>query len=247
MDKFLQEQMDYLSLEGAEKDRINSEKESKLSQGQTSTVDTQIYDPKELKDNGYPLSEPNVQPNNHSKEGKMLYANGDPYSDNTIGRITELPPAEFMLPTTRAYVKKNAELFENLKNSKTTQDAEMGLQEAYFQYKIYEGFTDNQEEYNRIAYNTADNLERVGFGFVTQSEWDEEGIDDNGVVGLQYIMGSMIMRGAKSPEEAIRNIGETHASEEQLYGAFLFIYTFLQLFLKSAQVRCIPVYSKRPG
>ena len=220
MNRFLQEEVEYAAMEGAERDRINSEKEAKLSQGQTPTVNTQIYDPKQLKDNGYPLSEPTVMPNNHTKEGKLLFANGDPATENTIGRVTELPPAEFMLPTTRAYVKKTDELYGTLRDSASTEDAEMGLQQAYFQYKIYEGFTDNEEEYNRIAWNTADKLERVGFYHLTSSERDDEGLDDRGMIGLQYVMGSMIMRGAKSADEAIRNIGETGANTEQLNAAW---------------------------
>ena len=220
MDEFLRESVENLALDGMEKDRNGAEKEVKLSQGQTPSIDANIYNPKELRDNGYTLSEPKIQPNRHTKEGKMIFANGDPATENTVGRVTELPPAEFMLPTTREYVNRTDELYGELRNSETTEDAEMGLQQSFFQYRIYEQFTSNEAEYNRVAWNTADRLERVGFSFIKEGDFDDEGLDDKGVIGLQYVMGSMIMRGAKTPEEAMRNIGQTGANDEQLRAAW---------------------------
>ena len=56
-------EMMLIAEKGRQDDYVEANREVELSRGQTPTIDPDIYEPKDLRDAGYPLSNPTTQPN----------------------------------------------------------------------------------------------------------------------------------------------------------------------------------------
>ena len=210
---------------GQEEDRAQAEEEVSLSRGQTPTIDSKIYDPKGLRDAGYPLSNPTTQPNAYTKEGTRFYAGRDANDGTPLKPITAVQNPITRLPQSITYMTRSDDIFSKLKSAKSDVDTEMGLTNLYKQFIDYtNSLSDDDptmayEQANRLKWNTVDRLESTGFEHLNRSEYTEEGIDDTGMNGLQMVFAAGIFQG-KEYEQILPDVGDVGANDAQLEEAY---------------------------
>ena len=225
MSERVQGEIEAAVLRGGEQDRFQAETEVKLSRGQTPTIDANVYEPKEVRDAGYPLSNPTTQPNNHTKEGTRYYAGRDSHDGTSLKPVTNIQDPVTRLPQSVTYMTRSDAIFAKLESAKSDVDTEMGLTNIYKQFIDYtNSLSDDDptmayEQANRLKWNTIDRLESTGFGHLSRSEYTEEGLDDTGMNGLQMIFAAGLFQG-KAYEQIIQDIGDTGANDAQLEEAY---------------------------
>ena len=133
----VQGEIDAAVSRGREQNRLQVEAETKVSKGQTPSIDTSKYEAQELKEAGYPLANPTVMPNNATKEGTRYYANRDSNDRMPIRPITVQPHLRERLPQTSVYMGRSEEIFAGLESAVSDVDVEMGLTNLYKQYIDY--------------------------------------------------------------------------------------------------------------
>ena len=212
-------------LRGGEQDKFQAENEVRLSKGQTPTIDSKVYEPKEVRDAGYPLSNPTIQPNNHTKEGTRFYANRDSHDGTPLKPVTKVQDPITRLPQTTTYMTRSDDIFAKLESARSDVDVEMGLTNIYKQYIDYTNSLVDEdpvmahEQANRIRWNTIDRLESTGFDHLNRSEYTDEGIDDTGMNGLQMVFAAGIFQG-KEYETILQDVGDVGANDAQLEEAY---------------------------
>ena len=221
----VQGEIDAAVARGNEQNRVTIEAETKMSQGQTPSVDTEKYNAQELKQKGYPLANPTAMPNSSTKEGTRYYANRDSNDKMPIRPITVQPHLLERLPQTNVFMGRSEEMFAGLESAVSDVDVEMGLTNLYKQFIDYtNSLVDDdpaiaRDQANRLRYNTIDRLESTGFDHLQKSEYTDEGIDDTGMNGLQMIFAAGIFAG-KDYSQIVGDVGETGANDAQLEEAF---------------------------
>ncbi len=225
----VQGEIDAAVSRGGDQYKLEVENEVNLSRGQTPTIDSNIYEPAELKDAGYPLSNPTMQPNKHTKEGTRYYAGRDSSDGTTIRPVTAQPDPATQLPQSIAYMGRSKEIFSGLEAAQSDVDVEMGLTNLYKQFIDYtnsmseENFHISEEQKNRLQKNTIDRLQATGFEHLREAEYSEEGIDDKGMNGLQMVFAAGIFKNPKGTYEQLlqdADVGETGANDAQLEEAY---------------------------
>ena len=222
MDEFAERQMLVASDKGEKADAADAEESVRLSRGQTPTIDAEVYDPQQLRDAGYPLSNPTAQPNRHTKEQTRIFAGRDSATGQPQMPTTPVPVVEEMLPSTQMYVNRNDVSLRGLTSASGPEAVSKNLSSVYTNMIHYtnslvdEEFGIADEQSNRIRWNTSDRMETIGFNMLLDSERTEEGVNDKGLDGLQIVMSAQIMRGARSFAEVSELIGDTGANEDQL-------------------------------
>ena len=211
MDPFFQRQLDDISKRGEEASRLNAEREVHMSQGQTPTVDANIYNPKDLKDAGYPLSNPTEQPNKYTKEGAMVYAGRDASNSQPINPVTPVPEVQGL--ATNMYKHRSGRAFSLLDNASNTFEIDAATNHIFKGIIQYERAAQdefgNLEEANQMRWATSDRLEESGFNILHEAVRGPEGIDDRGLMGLQAVYASHILRGSKDLSSVMNKVGDT--------------------------------------
>ena len=222
MDEFAERQMLVASDKGEKADAADAEESVRLSRGQTPTIDAEVYDPQQLRDAGYPLSNPTAQPNRHTKEQTRIFAGRDSATGQPQEPTTPIPVAREMLPSTQMYVNRSDISLRGLTSASGPEAVSKNLSSVYTNMIHYtNSLVDEEvgianEQSNRIRWNTSDRMETIGFNMLLDSERTEEGVNDKGLDGLQIVMSAQIMRGARSFAEVSELIGDTGANEDQL-------------------------------
>ena len=222
MDEFAERQLDVAAKAGEKAAVSQANSQVQLAQGQMPTIDPEVYEPSELVDNGYSLSNPTMEPNRHTREGARVYANRDAFDGAPITPTTQMPDPEVSLPNTNAYSHQADEIYRGLESAATAQDVNSNISKLFGSYIQYTnslaeaepGIADEQA--NRVRWATSDRLELIGFDQIRASERNDEGLDDTGLNGLQMMMSSMILRGAQSFDEVSNLMGDTGANDDQL-------------------------------
>lgn len=216
MDEFVTRQIQGAERRGKKIHDAEAQSQTRLNQNQNPGIDTTVYKPGDLVDEGYPLTNPVMQPNRHTRPGAKVYANRDAGDGTPFTPTTSLSDPLDLMPESRAYVAGRAENLRAMDEMSTPFEAETYLTRSFQGAIGYQSVASNPEEADRTLWNTTDELENVGYNHLQNSEFGEEGVDDSGMMGLTMIFGAQIMRGATSFDEAVRAVGETGASDEQL-------------------------------
>ena len=220
MDEFQERQIKVASDRGEKAAVAEANTQVQLSQGQTPTIDSNIYEPHELIENGYPLSNPTKEPNQHTKEGARIFGGRDAANGQTMGPVTEMPAVAS--PMTNRYSMNMDPIYSGLESAQDAFTVETGIAKSFEQVIKYTNSMAEEdplvagEEANRVKWATSDNLEQIGFNHVSLSERTDEGLDDKGLNGLQMMMSAQIMRGAADFGQVSAAIGDTGANPEQL-------------------------------
>jgi hypothetical protein len=216
MDEFFETQMIKASNNADKADASDAEESVRMSQGQTPTIDAETYDPKELRDGGYPLSNPTAEPNKHTKPNARMYAGRDAHDGKPVTKPTAMP--ENPAPQTSRYALNMDPIYSGLSAAQNAFTVETGISKSFEQMIKYTNSLEGSDgkEANRVKWSTSDRLEQIGFDHVYNSERTAEGIDDKGLDGLQMMMASQIMRGVTDFEGVTAAIGDTGAAPEQL-------------------------------
>ena len=221
----VQGEIDAAVSRGKEQYKLETENEVNLSRGQTPTIDSNVYQPSELKDAGYSLSNPTTQPNNHTKEGARYYAGRDSSDGTTLKPVTAIQDPITRLPQSVSYMTRSDDIFAKLEGAQSDVDTEMGLTNLYKQFIDYtNSLADDDpaiayEQANRLKWNTIDRLESTGFEHLNRSEYTEEGLDDTGMNGLQMVFAAGLFQG-KAYEQILQDVGDTGANDAQLEEAY---------------------------
>ncbi len=223
MNEFQQRQMDVASVAGDKSAVADANTQVQLAQGQVPTIDHNVYEPSELVDNGYSLSNPVKQPNRHTKEGAMIFGGRDAHDGQTINPTTEMPSGS---PQTNRHAANMEPIYKNLAGAQDAFTIETGIAKSFEQLiKFTNSLADDDPEFaeteaNHVRWAMSDDFEQMGFDLVSQAERTEEGINDQGLHGITLMMASQMMRGAEEFEQVINAIGDTGANDEQLEEAW---------------------------
>jgi len=219
MDEFYETQMSLASDKADKADSAEAEQSVKLSQGQTPTIDADVYDPKAVRDAGYPISNPTIEPNKHTKPGARMFGGRDASNGQPVLRPITMPEGRL---ETSVFSKRMEPIYSGLAAAENAFTVETGISKAFEQMIKYTNSlsdmdpTEADSEANRVKWATSDRLEAIGFDHVSNSERTSEGIDDKGLDGLQMMMSAQIMRGIGDFDSVTSAIGDTGANTEQL-------------------------------
>ncbi len=218
----VQGEIDAAVARGNDQHRLEVEQEVNLSKGQTPTIDSNVYEPAELKDRGYPLANPTNLPNNGTKENARFYAGRDASDGTTLTPTTAMADVAAMSPQSGVFHTRSQDIFSGLESAQSDVDVEMGLTNMYKQFIDYTNtLSDSLDmpaalgEANRIKWNMIDRLEKTGFDHLQTSERNDDGLDDAGMNGLQMLFAAGIFQG-KPYEEILKDVGDTGANPAQL-------------------------------
>ena len=227
-------EMIMIAEKGRNDDYIEANREVELSKGQTPTIDSDIYEPKDVRDAGYPLANPTTQPNALTKKGTKHFGNRDAHDGAAKTPITALPDPLTRSPQTITYMTRSDTIFERLGAAESDVDIEMALTNLNKQWIDYSNSIPRngeerriaQHQANRVRWNTVDRLEKSAADQISRSEFTEEGVDDAGMNGLQLLFTAGMFKNQKedgsvpSFDELVQGIDDIGANNEQLEEAY---------------------------